>query len=402
MRLLGVFRHREYALLWLGQLVSNLGDSFQTLALAWLVKEQSGSSLLVGTVLASYLVPMVALGPVAGVLADLFDKRKLMIAADLVRMALVSLLAILYGLGLFHVWTIILLAFLTGAATALFDPARQGSLTLLVDEHELAQANSFAMVTRQGSQLIGPTIAGLVIARWGIGTAVWANAASFAISAALLGLMRFTSVERETPRSLRGAWDDLKDGLHTVTHHPLLRLVLPVGMAVNFLLGPIPVLLPVYTGHLSRLGAAALGYLQTSSAVGMLLGSLLMGLVVNRWAKGRTAISGLIGAGIGITGLGVVSTLPLAGFSLGLFGISMVLVNVPLVTVIQRETPVEQQGRVFSVFMSTTTAAQPLAMAVGGWLGDAIGIHAVYVAIGILFTALSLGIAAIPALREVP
>ncbi|MGE5508864.1 MAG: MFS transporter [Chitinophagales bacterium] len=396
----GVFRHREYALLWLGQLVSNLGDAFQTLALAWLVKERSGSNLLIGTVLAAYLLPMVALGPVAGVIADQFNKRKLMIAADLFRMALVVILALLHDVGPLHAAVIVFLALLMGAATALFDPARQGSIPYLVPEAELGQANSFAMLTRQLSQLLGPVVAGVVIGRWGVGPAFWANAASFAVSAAFLSQMRFQSSIR-VQRSLGGVWEDMKAGLQTITHHPLLRLILPSGMLVNFLLGPVPVMLPSYAGQLSRRGAMALGYLQSTSAVGMLIGSLLVGLTVKRLGKGYMAIGGLVVAGLGIVALSEATTLTAAGLALGLFGICMVFVNVPLITVIQSETPVELQGRIFSVFMSTTTAAQPLAMAVGGGLADMIGVRSIFLGVGILFILTSLGIASIRPLREV-
>ncbi len=398
--IIGVFRHRDYALLWAGQLVSNLGDAFHSLALLWLVKELTGSALLMGTVMAFYTIPMVVVGPVAGVVADRMEKRRLMILSDVIRAVLVGALALLYGLRLLPVEVVIIFALATGTATAFFVPAGQGSLVFLVEPDELTQANSFAMVTRQISQLVGPVLAGLVVAAWGVAPAFWADAASFMVSVIALVAMRFRSQAESGGTTLMGVWRDMKAGFGTMARHPIIRWIFPLGIVINFLLGPGPVLLPIYAEQISTLGVAALGFIQSAMGAGMLAGSILIGTAGARWPKGRTVIFGLLGIGLAVIGSGLARNLGPAIMAFGVMGLFTVTVNVPIMTLIQQETPPEQQGRIFSALMAAATAAMPVSMTVGGALGDWFGVHAVYLGMGVASSLLACSLFFIPPLRQ--
>lgn len=396
----GALAHRDFRLLWLGQLVSNLGASFLNLALLWLVKELTGSALLMGTVMACYALPFVLVGGIAGVFTDRWEKRWVMIGSDLARAGVLGLFLILSFTDRVS-WQILLpMAAVMGSATAFFEPARQGSLVYLVDGPELTQANSLTLLTRQAAQMAGPVLAGLVVAAWGVDTAVAVNLGAFLISATLMGFMRLRTPRNSSGPGLDATLADLKEGLQTVSRHPVLRWVLPLGVLGSFLVAPIFVLLALYTDEVSSLGAIALGYLQGAAGAGMLLGSLVLSVLGGGWRKGRTGITALFGMSAATVGLGVAPSLGLAVASFAAWGFFTPLLNVPLTTLVQQETPAAQHGRVFGVFLAGMWAAQPVAMSLGGVLGDTLGVRAIYTGSGIIFLGLALFAAALRPLRE--
>ncbi|BAS26546.1 hypothetical protein LIP_0689 [Limnochorda pilosa] len=396
----GVFAHRDFRLLWLGQLVSNLGDSFLNLALLWLVKELTGSALLMGTVMAAYSLPFVLVGGIAGVYADRWEKRRLMIACDLLRAGLLAVFVALYFADAVSWHLVLPMAVAMGSATAFFEPARQGSLVYLVKEHELTQANSFSMLTRQAAQMAGPVLAGLVVATWSVGVAVVIDLVTFLVSAAALGLMRLATPRKAAGRGLGAALADLKEGLAALVGHPVLRWVFPLGIVGNFLFGPIPVLLPLFADQVSTLGPVAMGYLEGAAGAGMLLGSLVIGVVGGRWRKGRTGITAFFGMSLATIAFGLSRSLAPAVAGFTAWGFFNPLINVPITTMAQQEIPAEQHGRVFGVFLAAIMAAQPISMAFGGVLGDALGVRAVYTGSGVIFLGLALFAASLRPLRE--
>ncbi len=188
-KLFSVFYHKDYSLLFAGQFVSNLGDRFNGLALAWLVKILTGSTLLMGVVLATEAGAAVLAGLLAGAVVDRANKRLILILSDACRAIIVALFAILYSIHLLHPWLIVLFAALMGAGAAMFSPARQSVMTRTVNNSELSSANSFAMVTRQMSMVIGPALAGISVSCWGIAPSFWIDSASYVVSIVSIGFM---------------------------------------------------------------------------------------------------------------------------------------------------------------------------------------------------------------------
>ncbi|MBE3597623.1 MAG: MFS transporter [Limnochordaceae bacterium] len=281
-----------------------------------------------------------------------------------------------------------------------FEPARQSSLIHLVDPGELSQANAVSMLTRQIAQLVGPTAAGLVVARWGIASALWFHAASYGVSALAVASMRWRSEPGlTTPGRWPGAIDDLKAGLRMIGAHPLLRIVFALAVVVNFAMAPVPVVLPLYVATVTHQGPVGLGLVQGTMGMGMLAGSLLMSAVGGRWAKGPTGIGGLwtmassmLLAGWSRTPLG-------AGLAFAAWGAAGPLVNVPVVTLVQQQVPPERQGQAFAAFMAATVAAQPVGMLLAGLVGDRWGAPAVFLAVSLLLAAVSLAATAARPLR---
>lgn len=408
-RSLGVFRYREFRLLWAGQFISNLGDSFGYLALIWMVKELTGSGLLMGTVMAVASLALVLLGPPAGTLVDRWQKRQVMLATDVIRFFLVALMAAAYAFRWISVPLILAYAALSGMASAFFQPALQGSLVSLVEREELTQANSFSALTRQIAMMAGPVLAGITVATAGISVAFSLDALSFLVSAASLACMRYRTATAMAPATggpggrtpaLRQVRQQLAEGLATIVGHSVLRWVIPIAVIANFLFGPIPVLLPLLAGMISPNGPAAFGYLNGAMGAGMLAGSLAMATLGQKWRKGWAAIAGMAGIGLAMAAVGAAPAVPAGAAAMFATGLFNMLVNIPIMTFLQESVPPERQGRVFAVLMAGAGAAQPLSMAAGGWLGDTLGVRTVFVLSGILLMPVVAAMVAVRPLRE--
>jgi MFS family permease len=215
---LRVIRSPRYFPLWLGQSVSNLGDTLNYVALVVLVFRLSHSGLAVSALVVTEIVPTLLLGPVAGVVIDRFDRKRLLIAVDLARAVLVLTLAVTHVL-----WAVYALAALLAVGSTLFNPALQALIPVLLDDKERLAANSIAWSSGRLVQIVGASLAGGLIAWAGTTPAFLANAASFAFSAAMIA--RLSVLTREmVPRSggLRSWLRDAREGLMYARRDPFV------------------------------------------------------------------------------------------------------------------------------------------------------------------------------------
>jgi MFS family permease len=208
---LRVLRRRDFRLLFLGQGVSVLGDRMVAVALAFAVLEVGGSASAVGLVLACAYLPLVGSVLIGGVVADRASRRSVMIGADLVRVVSQGTTATLLITGSAEVWTLALFAGLTGAATGFFSPASTGLLPEVVPPNELQPANALRATAVSGGEIVGPLVAGVLVAAAGAGWAIAVDAATFAVSALCLWRLRVPSRVAGTAASflndLRDGWD---------------------------------------------------------------------------------------------------------------------------------------------------------------------------------------------------
>ena len=221
---LRVMRSPRYVPLWLGQVVSNLGDALNYVALVVLVFGLSHSGLAVSGLVLTEIVPTLLLGPVAGILIDRVDRKRLLIATDLARTLLILLLAVTHVL-----WAVYLLAALLAVGATLFNPALQAVIPALLDEQERLAANSVAWSSGRLVQIIGAALAGGLIAWAGTTPAFLVNAASFAFSAAML--VRLSIPSREAPPwmgGLRTWWEDAREGWAYARRDPFVARLVPV------------------------------------------------------------------------------------------------------------------------------------------------------------------------------
>ena len=289
------FQHRNYRIFFGGQAVSLVGTWMQQVAQAWLVLELTGDPIWLGIVAAAQFIPVMILGLFAGVAADALPKRQTLVATQVVMMSLAVILAILTVTDLVEVWMILILAILLGCANAVDMPVRQSFAIELVGREDVGNAVALNSAMFNGSRIIGPALAGLTIAAFGVAAAFAINALSFlAVIVALLMLdeTRLRTPPRiARPGSASAVMENLVEGLGYVRHTPLVLLaVLVVGGVATFGMN-FSVLIPAFAADDLASGAAGYGFLMAASGVGSLVAALALAFRgkphISRIASGR-------------------------------------------------------------------------------------------------------------------
>jgi len=371
-------RHRNFRLIWIGLLVSFTGSTMQSAALLWHVSllvppEKKGLALgLVGLV---RVLPIVVFSMVSGVVADAWNRRRLMVFTQ-TGSALVALgLAELTFHGLSTVWPIYVLAAVASAVGAFDLPARQALVPMLVPREHLPNAISLNTIMFQTASVIGPGLGGLVIATAGVGWVYLANAFSFAFVIVALILMR--DVPAREP-SEAGSRDDVSmhaalEGLRFVFRSPLIRSTMLLDFFATFF-SSATALLPIFAQDILHVGARGYGWLYAAPSAGAILMSALMIPMTERIRRaGPTLLWAVAGYGVATIVFGISRSFWLTFFCLAMTGatdtVSMIIRNV----VRQLETPDRLRGRMIGVnmvfFMGGPQLGEFEAGAVANWLG---------------------------------
>lgn len=283
------FRHRDYRLFWLGDGLSSIGTQFTTVAMAWQVYELTNSALHIGLLGLAQAIPQMTLLLLGGLLADAVDRRKLMLATQVVQCGVSTLLVTVTVLGVVSPPWLYLASVLIGVATSLDNPARQALVPNLVDRAELTSALALTNAQRRFAQIAGPALAGLALAAAGPALCYAVDAVSwFAMIGALLLL-------RSRPRGGggRGAMSlqALGEGFRFVWSHPVILTMMALDFGMNFFGSP-QALLPVYARDILFVGPEGLGVLYAATAAGSLVTAVVMSL---RGASPRAGLLVILG-----------------------------------------------------------------------------------------------------------
>lgn len=387
-------RHRNYRVYWLGQAGSLTGAWMQSVAQPWLVLQLGGTPLQLGSVLALMFAPSMILAPLGGVLADRVDKRRTLLAVNAIAMVNASILFGLTVSGVVEIWHVYVLALSAGFVNAIEMPVRQSFVAELVPGDDLPNAIALNATAFNLSRVIGPAIAGVVIAAAGVGSAFGLNAISYL--SVLFGLSRldpstFRDVERaDRLVSIRAS---LAEGVRYALATPtvLWPLVLLGGtamLAMNF-----QTLLPVFARDVLAMDSGGYGALFATMGAGSLLGSLALAYAARRRPMKRL----IIGGGAAFLGLEValgMTSHPLAAFGLvaGIGLAAMLMVNTINVT-IQNSVPDALRGRVMALYVTVFAGSGPLGGLFAGALAQAFGAPVGFV-VGALLAGGVLGLVA--------
>jgi MFS family permease len=388
---LGVLRHRDFRLLFLGQGISVFGDRMVAVALAFAVIELGGSASDVGLVLAAGMLPQVATLLAGGVVADRTSRRAVMLAADLVRLASQATMAALVISDVGEVWMLGALAGVTGAGTGFFGPASTGLLPEIVSDDELQPANALRSTAVSASEIVGPALAGIVVAAAGAGWAIAVDAATFGASAVCLALLRPPA---RAVRERSSFFTDLREGWvafssrRWVWAFVLYFAVANLAWAAWQALGPV-------VAHRDLGGAAVWGSILAAMGAGALVGSLLATRVrVGRPLLFVAAMEGFFGLPLLFLATAAPPVLLAAGTFLS--GVGMMLGMSVWDSTLQRHIPRESLSRVSSYDWFGSYAVVPLGLALWGGVADAIGVHALLWIASALFAASVLALLAVP------
>ena len=364
-------RHRNFQLFFAGQLISLVGTWMQTVAQSWLVYRMTGSTLLLGAVGFASQIPVFLVAPIGGAIADRSNRHRVVIATQTVSMALAFLLAVLTLTHRIQVWQIMLLAAGLGVVNAFDIPARQAFLMDMVGREDLMNAIALNSSMFNGARILGPAVAGIVVAWVGEGWCFFANAVSYIAVIAGLLMMKL-----EHPANLANRGSPIAhiiEGFRFVLDAAPIRAILLLLGLVSLAGMPYSVLMPVFASDILHGGARELGMLMGATGVGALLGALSLATRVG--VKGLGRIIGLCAAGFG-------ASLILFSFS-RIFWLSMVLL-VPVGftmmiqmassnTLLQSMVPDQLRGRVISVYSMMFMGMAPFGAFLAGAIANRIG-----------------------------
>ncbi|MGJ4844319.1 MFS transporter [Leifsonia sp. Le1] len=391
---------RDFALVWASSFISDTGDWLLMIALPLFAFAVTGSALGASTVFLAELVPMLVLGSFLGVLVDRWDHRRTMIVANLLQGAL---LLPLLAASADRMWIVYVVAALEACLGAIVNPAKQALVPRLVDDDQLGQGNALMAVSDNLARLIGSPLGGLAFVLVGLPGVVVVDAASYLVSAGLVALSRpraSTAGDADHPPLPRVHFlRQWLDGLSTIRRVRPLGAVTAITTLGQFAQGIFLVLFIVYVTD--RLGAngTEVGLLRGVQAIGGVIGGLLSGVLLRRFAPRILVGAGyLVFGAISLLTWNLYPVTTAVGVYVGLFiavGIPAVATTTGLITIVQRVTPPEALGRVFASVTTFGGAAQGAGLLVAGFLAEHFDVVAilngqalVYIACGLLGLAL--------------
>ncbi len=390
-------RHRNFRLFIAGQAVSLIGTWMQNVAQAWLVYRLTHSELLLGTTWFCTQIPVFALGCLGGLASDRYSRWKLVIGTQTLSLLQALGLAILTLSGRVQVWHVLVFAVMLGCINAFDMPARQSLIIHMTSKDDLLNAISLNSAMFNSARVIGPAIAGLVVAAVGEGTCFLLNAVSFLAVIACLLAMRLPPFVREVTDS---PWSHLKGGLRYTWRHRPVRTVL--GMMAATTIGGMPavVLMPFFADDIFHRGSQGLGFLMGAMGVGAVIGTLVL--------AGRTEVAGLpriifySAASTGACFLLFASSnwFYLSLLIMPLIGFSTMRQLASANTLIQSLIPDEYRGRVMALYSITVVGIGPFGSLAAGALAHHFGARLTVMAGGVLYLAAAATFRAkLPAMR---
>lgn len=392
--------HADFRMLWLAQVVSQLGDKIYALTLAWWILELTvtpenpqGDASQVGYMLAVGALAATLFGPWLGSLSDRFSRRSLMIWADLGRALLCGVLAVMASLGQAQMSVLYLIVFLLSVFNLLFNPATQAILGSLVKEEEMTEALSLQQLTQDLCNLLGAGVGGALVAALGVRLGFTFNALSFVVSALFIaGISR-----REKPVATEES--ESRGGLGFLRERPTILGLLLVFCLANLFLVPLFVLIPAVAKIVLQGSAMTLGLLEGALAGGSIVATFVV-LKMRTKRLWQSLASAILLNGLALLGMAY-STSPIQlAVLLALTGACLAVVNVQFNAMLQQLTPDALKGRVFSLVETIATACFPISYFLSGLAAEHLTFPEIFLLCGAGVTVAGALVPAIPKIRE--
>jgi MFS family permease len=399
---LGALRFRDFRLLWCGLLVSNLGTWMQFTALGYEVVRLAPTphlgALDIGLIGAARAVPVLLLSPFAGVVADRFPRRRVLLCTNSATAGLSLVLALAIAGGFATIWLLMLLSGLLSATQSFDAPARQSWVPILVPREFVSNAIGLNSIAFNGPAVIGPPIAGVLIATAGVAPCMFANAG---LTLAVVVVLAFMAPVAASSSRREGVWRSIRDGFTFLVRHPVLRWVILLLIVMSLGVRPYNFLLPAYAAHVIHTDARGLGWLMAATGCGGMSGAIVTAAFVPArrsllWA-GSAALVGL-----GAIGLGFASSMAVALAILAVMGLATLSFLGSSNILLQTIAPDEMRGRVISVYSMVVLGLVPAGTLLLGSIASIFDLRVAFMFGGIV-CALAAGwiYAAHPKLRDV-
>ncbi len=391
-----VFRNRNFSLMWSGQLVSTMGSALTSLAASIYVYRITNSALSVGLMLMATAAPSLLVGLFAGVFVDRYDRKKIMITADVLRGVLVFLIPFLVPLGV--AWLYIIVA-LTSAIGQFFDPAYESVLPEAASDEELAAANSLIAISSFGSTAIGFAASGLIASAADISWAFYFDAVSFMFSAGCIYLLTLKKFEAEGQTSASAVLNNLKAGVGELFRTPMLRSLYASHVPIYLAFGLVNALLLPFALRALHATEFEYGLQEGITSLGFVASSLLVAGIFDRMREGAWMALGFLGMALAGIVYSFMYSIPLAILAVGISGFCNAPASIGKRLVVQRNTPREMRGRVNSVFFVTRDVLFLIGMGLAG-LADLIDVRLLYLAGSLVILVGAVLVLVLPGLRQ--
>ncbi len=380
---LRAFRYRNYRLYFGGQGISLTGSWMQQVAMGWLVYRLTGSAFHLGLVAFSAQVPVFFMSPLAGVLADRWDRMRIMLLAQTLAMAQALVLAALMFSKTIAAWHLPPLAFFLGVANALDAPARHSFIVQVVERKEdLGNAIALNSAMFNGARLVGPPLAGILVALAGEGICFLINGVSYlAVIFALLA-MKFPA--RAAKRKMLGFWPELREGFaYTFGLRPV-RLIIILIAWISLVGVSYMTLMPVFVRRILNGGPHDLGFLMGAAGCGALLGALALASRQRRSSLGAAMVSGSLLFGAALVSLSMARKFWLAMLLMFIGGLGMMVQMAAANTTVQHLISDDKRARVMSIYTMAFMGATPIGSFLVGITASAVGVRSTIAAGGVL------------------
>jgi MFS family permease len=345
-------RHRNYRLLWLASFSMGAGQWIQQVTLGWLLYDLSGSPVLLGALNGLRAAPFLISGPIAGVVADRMDRRRLLLIYAPILVIATALMGVLVSAGLAEVWHVFLFTMVTATVFSCNQPVKQAMIPSVVPRHDLMNAITLNSMAMNSTKMVGPALGGLLIAIFGAGGNFFVQSLAYAVVVWLT--FQIVVPVSDTVRRARktSALADLKEGLRYVAKTPAVLAIMAAALIPHMFSFPYQVLMPVFQKDVLNLGPEALGLLMAAPGVGAVLALITLAATAHRWKRsGSLLMAGLIALGICLILFSRTTSLPVAMLALtGVGACQMVFMN-STNAMLQSIVPDELRGRVMSIYM---------------------------------------------------
>ncbi|HHV94127.1 MAG TPA: MFS transporter [Firmicutes bacterium] len=396
-----LFINRDYGLLLVGRLVSNIGDGIYYFALTWLVLDLTGSGTVLGSVLMAASLPGILLTPFAGVIVDAVSRKLIIVGADLIRGALILTVAVIYYSGQMTLSILYGATVLLSLCGVVFGPAVSATIPNLVKKEELVQANARDSLSMSATGILGPIAGAALLGAVGYAGVFVFTGISFILSGISEVFIRFPAQEQRVSAAassspVRQFMLNLKEGFAYVWDNVGLRTVILFALLLNFMGTPMfSVVFPYFAKQVLKLEAGHYGLIQSSFPVGVMAGTFLVGMLARKVGKHRLISWATIGQGIiallisiiafpvvyqQLPVLAVLASIAVPMLFLGVFNVQ---VNVPLNVMLQETVSDHYRGRVFGLVGSLVQMLVPISTALAGVLVDTIPTSYFLIASGI-------------------
>ena len=380
-------KNRDFALLWSGQLGHSASLWVETIARNWLIWELTGSATMLATVNILRAVPMLIFGVFAGVIADRVDKRKLLIVAKSFTLVNKVILATLIVTGRVEVWHVLLTAFLMGASMSFEMPTRTALIPALVKDEELNSAIALNSAAMNGTRIIGPAVAGLLLTPIGTGGVYFVSAGVY------VATLIATIIMRVPPRSQRKSeesiWKDMADGFRYVWKDKQVLTMMLLSLIPMVIAWPYMTLLPIIADSVLNIGEAGYGLMYSAAGAGALVSVLVIATMPRVPHKGLVTIIATFLFGVFLILLSRSNVVALSMATMVCIGMVSTGTQTLTNTVLLTKTPVELHGRVMGIYR-LDRGLMPLGSMAAGAFADVMGAPPVLLVMGCLCTALAL------------